>query len=111
MKAVAVIGLLAGLVAGCSWIATAILAAYFATFYPIVMRREERELRARYGRVFEDYAARVPSFWPRLRPAAGAEGDATDFSWALYRRNREYRAAIGYLLAIALLGLVMYLRR
>ncbi len=99
------------LVASHSWIATAILGAYFAAFYPIVMRREERELGARYGRVFEDYATRVPGFWPRLRPAAPAEGNATHFSWAIYRRNREYQAAIGYLLAIVLLRVLLYLRR
>ncbi len=99
------------LVASHSWVAAAILAAYFAGFYPVVMRREEQELRGRFGRAFEDYAARVPRFWPRLRPAATAEADATRFSWALYRRNREYRAALGFLMGVALLALVMYWRR
>lgn len=95
------------LVAGRSWLAAAILAAYFAVFYPAVMWREEQELLVQYGRAFQDYAARVPLFWPRLGRdvASGAR-----FSWDLYRRNREYQAGLGYLAGIALLCLRMYLR-
>jgi hypothetical protein len=87
-------------VAGRSWIAAAIVGAYFGVFYPIVMRREERELRARYGVAFDDYAARVPLFWPRLKPA-GSGG--AQFSGELYRRNREYQAAIGAAAGLLLL--------
>jgi steroid 5-alpha reductase family enzyme len=97
-----------GFAAAChSWIVAAILAAYFTAFYPAVMRREERELRARYGAAFEDYAARVPLFWPRAS-SAETPGDArARFSWALYVRNREYQAALGLVAAIALLLVVL----
>ncbi len=53
-----------------SWIAAACLASYIAVFYPAVMRREERDLRATYGAEFDAYAARVPLFFPSLRSAA-----------------------------------------
>jgi uncharacterized membrane protein len=99
------------LVASRSWIAAIILSAYFAAFYPVVMRREEQELRERYGQAFEDYVARVPRFWPRLTPAAAGHEGGTRFSWAVYRRNREYEAALGFLAGIVLLGLVRYWRR
>jgi protein-S-isoprenylcysteine O-methyltransferase Ste14 len=88
------------LVAGRSWIAIAIVAAYFVVFYSAVMRREEQELRARYGVAFDDYAARVPLFWPRLTPAGSGRAD---FSGQLYRRNREYQAAIGTVTGLLLL--------
>ncbi len=100
--------LAAGFLVACrSWIVAAILAAYFVLFYPAVMQREEQELRARYGAAFEEYAARVPLFWPRPK-LAGARGDTNErFSWAIYRRNREYQVALGFLAVIALLWLKM----
>ena len=87
-----------------SWLVAGILAAYFAVFYPATMRREEQEVRARYGCAFDDYAARVPLFWPR--PSRAGAGQAR-FSWALYRRNRECRVALGFLAGVALLWLRM----
>ena len=53
-------------VAGRSWWGGAIVAIYFALFYYAVMRNEESDLRARYGAAFNEYAARVPLFFPRL---------------------------------------------
>jgi protein-S-isoprenylcysteine O-methyltransferase Ste14 len=85
-------------VASRSWVAGAVLTAYFLVFYPLVIRREEAELRDQFGTAFEHYAQRVPLFWPRFR--VQNTGDA-QFSFAQYLRNREYRAAIG---AAVLLG-------
>jgi len=89
------------LVAGHSWIAALVVAAYFVLFYPAVMRREEQELRARYGSEFDAYAARAPLFWPRL--SASGIASARPFSGALYLRNREWQAALGTVLGFALL--------
>src|ERR1700730_1876350 len=47
-------------VAGRSWLAGALVAVYFAIFYYVVMRNEEEDLRARFGAVYNQYAARVP---------------------------------------------------
>ena len=76
------------------WIAAVVVAAYFGYFYRVVMKREEGELRARYGAVFDEYAARVPLFLPRLGKAAAT---TEAFSWEQYWRNREYQAALGVL--------------
>ncbi len=46
---------------------TLLLMLAFALFYPIVIEREEQFLRARFGQAFEDYCARTPRFFPRLR--------------------------------------------
>ena len=84
-----------------SWIVAALLGLYFVVFYRQVMRREESELRQQYGQAFDDYAASVPLFWPKLRSRFSP--DQTHFSFAQYLRNREYQAVIGAAFMIAVL--------
>jgi protein-S-isoprenylcysteine O-methyltransferase Ste14 len=84
-----------------SWISAALLLVYFAVFYSMVMRREELELRQRHGAAFDAYAKAVPLFFPRL--AAAAAAGAGTFSLAQYKRNREWKAALGFLLLLVLL--------
>jgi Phospholipid methyltransferase len=105
----AILALGAG-VATWSWVAASILCAYFALFYSIVMRREEQELRTQHGEAFEGYAKAVPLFRPRLRAAKLSGGATGSFSFAQYGKNREYRAAVGFLLLLALLFLIWRLR-
>lgn len=98
-----------GLAVACrSWPAAALVAVYFSVFYIAVMRREERELRKQYGAAFEEYAARVPLFFPVLRKAAEPAASVRRFSWQQYARNREYQAAIGLVLVLAVLSLLRY---
>jgi hypothetical protein len=92
-----------------SWIAAGLLALYFVVFYSQVMRREESELREQYGKSFDDYAATVPLFWPKLRVKTAADGSR--FSFSQYVRNREYNAAIGAALTIAVLAALALWRR
>jgi protein-S-isoprenylcysteine O-methyltransferase Ste14 len=93
-----------------SWICAAILCVYFAVFYSFVMRREEAELRGRHGAAFDEYAAAVPLFFPRLTPARLTSATPGLFSFAQYKKNREYRAAIGFLLLLGILLLIWWLR-
>jgi protein-S-isoprenylcysteine O-methyltransferase Ste14 len=88
-------------IASWSWVAAALVAAYYLALYPFLMRREEAELRGRFGSVFDEYAKRVPLFWPRMRSEGGAGG--THFSWAQYARNREYQVAMGMAALLAAL--------
>jgi len=93
--------LAAGVVlAGGSWLVAPLVGAYFVLFYAAVIRREERELRSKYGGTFNDYAERVPLFFPRFRAGVDARWA---FSWALYARNREYQALLGFVAGVALL--------
>lgn len=96
------------LLAAASWIAALIAALYLAVFYPGVMRREEEELRAEYGDAFDDYARHVPLFWPR--PPSRSAGPPEQFSWIQYRKNREYQALAGAVLAFAILAAKMIWR-
>ena len=89
-----------------SWISAATLGFYFAVVYYIVMRREEGELRIHFGDDFERYAKSVPLFFPRLIPAKSGGDSAGVFSFAQYKRNHEYQAALGFVfLLIFLLGI------
>jgi protein-S-isoprenylcysteine O-methyltransferase Ste14 len=99
--------LAAGFVVGSnSWIVAAVVAGYILLFYPAVVRREDRDLRERFGAEFASYAARVSAFfpWPSAERPAGP-----GFSWDQYLRNHEYRAALGTLVAMGVLVLRMWL--
>jgi protein-S-isoprenylcysteine O-methyltransferase Ste14 len=97
-------------VAAHSWLSAAILCAYFALFYSIVMRREETELHEHHGAAFEEYARAVPLFFPRLTPARLSFAATGSFSYAQYKKNHEYQAAIGFVLLLAVLLLIWWLR-
>jgi hypothetical protein len=97
-------------VAAHSWPSAVILCAYFALFYSIVMRREEAELRQHHGAAFDEYSRNVPLFFPRLSPAKLSFAGAGSFSFAQYKKNHEYQAAIGFLLLLAVLVLIWWFR-
>jgi phospholipid methyltransferase len=97
-------------IAAHSWISASILCVYFALVYSIVMRREERELHARHGAAFEEYARAVPLFLPRFAAVKLAGGSASSFSLAQYKKNHEWQAAVGYLLLLAVLFLIWRMR-
>jgi protein-S-isoprenylcysteine O-methyltransferase Ste14 len=93
-----------------SWVGGILLLAYFSLVYSFVMRREERELRAQHPAAFDSYAATVPLFFPRW--AAQKQGDAGtgSFSWAQYKTNHEYEAAMGFILLLVALAVICRLR-
>ena len=88
--------------------AAALLLVYFALVYSMVMRREEMELRRQHGAAFDQYAASVPLFFPRLLSIASGAVAAAGFSWKQYKKNHEYQAALGFVLL--LLGLLVIWR-
>jgi len=89
-----------------SWISSSILMIYFAVVYAVVMQREAKELHLRHGAAFEQYARAVPLFIPRLIAAKSVGDSASEFSFAQYKRNHEWQAAVGFLfLLLVLFGL------
>jgi protein-S-isoprenylcysteine O-methyltransferase Ste14 len=97
-------------VAAHSWPSALILFSYFALFYSFVMRREERELYQHHGDAFREYARAVPLFLPRMTPAKLSSTAAASFSFAQYKKNSEYRAAIGFLLLLLVFVVIWRLR-
>lgn len=83
------------------WVVLAV-AAYFAAFYPAVMREEEAFLAAKFEEHAE-WARAVPLFWPRALPAGPR---SSRFEWARVRTNREWRTAA----ALPLLAALLYAR-
>ena len=90
-----------------SWAVALVLAVGFSVIYIPVIASEERFLRATFPG-FDAYCRSVPRLIPRLTPArqpskkdspSGSdpvpEATAGSFSFELYRRHREYNAAIG----------------
>jgi hypothetical protein len=114
--------------AGGSWALGAAFLIFFLAIYGPVVHREAEALRRAFGEAYEQYARQVPLFVPGLRrarlvppspgcapePAGGALYGAPagkgKFQWQRYRRNREYEAALGYLVALLFLALKAWLR-
>jgi len=94
-----------------SWISAFLLLVYFAVFYSMVVRREEKELHQRHGAAFEEYASAVPLFFPRLLLPKASVEPAGAFSFAQYRKNHEWQAAVGFLLLLGVLVLIWYFRQ
>lgn len=89
------------------WVVLAV-AAYFAAFYPRVMREEAAYLRRKFAAEYGEWAASVPLFWPRPSAAGPRE---SRFEWARVRANREWRTAVAVPLLSALLLTLPHLRR
>jgi protein-S-isoprenylcysteine O-methyltransferase Ste14 len=86
-----------------SWPVALVLAAGFAIIYIPVIASEERFLRDTFPG-FDDYCRAVPRIIPRITPFRASSGtdNASNqspsrggFSFALYRKHREYNAVIG----------------
>jgi len=86
-----------GLAAAGRSLATGILfSALFALVYLPAIELEEQHLMAILPD-YADYAARVPILVPRIPSDLGPDA----FSFALYRKNREYQALLGWFVGVA----------
>jgi protein-S-isoprenylcysteine O-methyltransferase Ste14 len=95
-------------VAAASPFAVAAVAAYFAAFYPAVIREESAFLARRFPEQYAAWAREVPAFVPRLRPAGPR---ASGFDWRRVRANREWRTAAALPVVAALLAARLVMSR
>ena len=98
------IGLGFSIAAGRLYLGVLFLVLFLGIYVP-VMRIESATLRKLFGERFEQYQRAVPLLVPRLSPYQDQESDRAKFDASLYRRYREYRAALGLIAAWALLAL------
>jgi protein-S-isoprenylcysteine O-methyltransferase Ste14 len=80
-----------------SWPVALLLVCGFGAIYIPVIASEERFLRAAFPE-FDGYCRRVPRLIPRLIPALNPKEKSANgaaFSFALYRKHREYNALLG----------------
>jgi protein-S-isoprenylcysteine O-methyltransferase Ste14 len=97
-----------GFTIGSGWWPLGILfAVLFLGIYLPVMRVESETLAQLFGESYQRYARGVPIFLPRVTPYRSEEGQ-TEFDSSLYLRYREYRAALGLLVAWGLLVFKAY---
>jgi protein-S-isoprenylcysteine O-methyltransferase Ste14 len=76
-----------------SWWVFGIFAVYFLMFYPAIIHTERERLKKIFPGPYEEYRRSVSLFFPFRRP--WPRDRALPFSWARYRKNKEYRALLG----------------
>jgi hypothetical protein len=86
-----------------SWIAWAVIIPMFVATHGSAVMWEERFLRGKFGKSFEDYCRKVPRWFPRI-PARGTFGGG-HVSWAQVKHNKEHTRCLGTVLVVILLGL------
>jgi protein-S-isoprenylcysteine O-methyltransferase Ste14 len=84
---------------------TIIFIAMILGIYLPVMRVESATLATLFGKKYDRYAKEVPLLFPRFSPYRRVSN--VGFDRNLYRRYREYRAAIGVVIVWMLLGAKM----
>jgi protein-S-isoprenylcysteine O-methyltransferase Ste14 len=91
-------------VAGGHWIWPTIFLVFYLGVYGRTMAGEQQLLTELFQDRYRHYATHVPAFLPRLTPyrAPGVEGGG--FTFAQYRRNREWEAALGALAGFGFLA-------
>ncbi|MGE0455361.1 MAG: isoprenylcysteine carboxylmethyltransferase family protein [Vicinamibacteria bacterium] len=95
------LALAVGVASASAWSLAAVV-AYFAAFYPAIVREEAGFLRRTFGAAYAAWAAEVPLLLPRLSPGGPR---ATRFSWARVSANREWRTLIALPCVLLLLAL------
>jgi protein-S-isoprenylcysteine O-methyltransferase Ste14 len=96
----------AGFALAAHWALLLLVAAFFALIYVPTMQRERANIAGRFPDAYAAYERNVPAFFPRMTPWRGGEaGEGQGFSGALYMKHGEWKAALGYAGALAVLVL------
>jgi protein-S-isoprenylcysteine O-methyltransferase Ste14 len=85
-----------------------LFATLFLGIYLPVMRVEASTMAQLFGEDFERYRRSVPLFFPQITPFRQNASAVNKFDGSLYLRYREYRAALGLVIAWGLLLIKTY---
>jgi len=91
------------------WIAVALVGLFAIIYWPTILG-EEAYLRTHFLE-FDEYVRSVPRLLPRLFPWMRMDEAASrgNFSWALYRKHREYNSILGSsILFLALIARMLW---
>jgi protein-S-isoprenylcysteine O-methyltransferase Ste14 len=97
---------------GTLWFVAIFIAFYLLIYWP-VMSAEADYMRELFPDDYQIYSQKVPLFFPRVRqyrPQSFQGGPSKSFDLSLYLRHREYRAAIGVTIIMALLAARLFFR-
>jgi len=93
-----------GIASGVWWLAL-LAVAFFAVIYWPVINAETTELETVIGDDYREYRSHVPVFLPRVSRWKKSD---KPFDFRLYLKNGEYNAALGVILAAAILAIKAY---
>ncbi len=92
-------------IAASVWWLSVLFVVLFLLIYLPVMKAEVKDLVFLFGDKFEEYAANVPLFFPRLTSWKKSD---EKFDFELYLKYREHRAFLGVLFALGILVLKLF---
>lgn len=91
----------AGFAIAAHWSLLLLVIAFFVLVYAPTMERERANIRGRFPEAYAEYERNVPVFVPRAVPWQPAAVEPNPFSFALYMKHGEWKAALGFVLALA----------
>ena len=91
----------AGFAIAAHWSLLLLVIAFFVLVYAPTMERERANIRGRFPEAYAEYERNVPAFVPRAVPWQQAAIEPNPFSFALYMKHGEWKAALGFVLALA----------
>jgi protein-S-isoprenylcysteine O-methyltransferase Ste14 len=97
----------AGFAIAAHWSLLLVVIAFFALVYAPTMERERANMSGRFPEAYEEYARNVPAFMPRPIPWRGPNAERDPFSFALYMKHGEWKAALVFVLAVVWLVIRM----
>ena len=98
----------AGFAIAAHWSLLLVVIAFFVLVYGPTMDKERANIQGRFPEAYAAWESNVPAFVPRLTPwSQPTTSRAEPFSFALYLRHGEWRAALGFVLALVWLVIRM----
>lgn len=95
----------AGFALAAHWSLLLLVIAFFVLIYWPTIEREREFVRGKFPEGYAEWEQHVPMFVPRVTPwTSPSNGEAGDFSWSLYMRHKEWKAALVFVLAVAWLA-------
>ncbi len=92
----------AGFAIAAHWALLLLVVAFFVLIYAPTMQREMANIAERFPETYGAYVANVPAFVPRPTPWKATQPDDEEgFSFDLYMKHGEWKAALTYLIVIA----------
>lgn len=91
----------AGFAIAAHWALLLVVIAFFVFVYAPTMERERANIRGRFPDAYAEYERNVPAFVPRPIPwrGQGMPAEHNPFSFALYMRHGEWKAALVFVIA------------
>ena len=100
--------LAAGFAIAAKWYLLFVVGLFWLVIYKPTMDKERRNIRARFPEEYDQWEQNVPAFVPRPVPwRSAADVEPGGFSFPLYMKHGEWKAALVFVLALAYLAVRM----